>query len=84
MATTTVTAIRDARSKRVSAGAMSHEESFSFFNAAARRYLGISGDEFLRRWDAGEFKGPEFDTRATMVAMLIPMVRPTIARKKSR
>jgi hypothetical protein len=79
-----VTEIRDARCKRVTAGVMSREEANSFFNSAAERYLGISGEEFLRRWDAGNFKGPEFDTGATMVAMLIPMVRPTVARKKSR
>lgn len=81
---TMVTELRDARSEKVSAGAMSREESVSFFNAAAQRHLGISGEEFLRRWDEGYFKGPENDTRATMVAMLIPMVRPTVARKKSR
>jgi hypothetical protein len=31
------------------------EESRAFFDEMARELLGISGDEFLRRWDAGEY-----------------------------
>ncbi|MFP5205367.1 MAG: hypothetical protein ACLGSH_08430 [Acidobacteriota bacterium] len=81
---TIVTDFRDTQFKNGSVDAMSREESLSFFNASAQRYLGITGDEFLRRWDSGYFTGPELDTRATMVAMLIPMVRPKVARKKSR
>lgn len=73
---------RDAYSEKALTDAMSQEEASSFFDAAARRYLNISGKEFLDRWDAGYFSGSCSDTRATRVAMLIPMVRPTIARKK--
>jgi hypothetical protein len=33
---------------------LSREEGIVLFDKAARNKLGISGDEFLRRWDAGE------------------------------
>lgn len=50
-------------------------ESWALFDDAARHYLGISGEEFLRRWDAGAYAGPAEDTRVTTVAMLMPFVR---------
>jgi hypothetical protein len=31
------------------------EEGREQFDRAARRRMGISGDEFIRRWDAGEY-----------------------------
>lgn len=31
------------------------EEGEQVFDRLARRRLGMSGEEFLRRWDAGEF-----------------------------
>ena len=31
------------------------EEGRAQFDAAARRIMGISGDEFIRRWNAGEY-----------------------------
>ena len=31
------------------------EESRAFFDEKARQLLGISGEEFLRRWNAGEY-----------------------------
>ncbi|MGH2532145.1 MAG: hypothetical protein ACRDJW_07525 [Thermomicrobiales bacterium] len=34
---------------------LSDEEAHALFDAKARRVMGISGDEFLRRYDAGEF-----------------------------
>ena len=32
------------------------EEGRAAFDAAARKWMGISGEEFIRRWDAGEYK----------------------------
>jgi hypothetical protein len=58
-------------------------EASSIFDATAKRYLGISGSEFLARWDAGVYRNSELKSRAMRVAMLIPMVRLTSARKKS-
>lgn len=40
------------------------EEGRELVDQAARKYLHMSGDEFLRRWDAGEFR--DQDTPAVM------------------
>ena len=34
---------------------LNYEESQAFFDEKARELLGISGAEFLRRWNAGEY-----------------------------
>jgi hypothetical protein len=34
---------------------LTDEESCADFDAEARRVMGMSGEEFLRRYDAGEF-----------------------------
>ncbi len=58
---------------------LSDDEARKEFEAAARQWLGISGEEFLRRWDAGEYR-EVFDDEdhygVLMVATLIPWVRP--------
>lgn len=51
------------------------EEGREIFDAAAQRHLGISGDEFLRKWDAGEFADDPDRPEVIEVAMLIPLVR---------
>jgi hypothetical protein len=54
------------------------EESRAFFDRQAQRLMGISGEEFLRRYDAGEFAAPQDDRqqRAVMkLAMLAPFGR---------
>jgi hypothetical protein len=58
---------------------LDEDEAREAFDAEARKWLGISGDEFLRRWDAGEYRGIEDDADHPHVigmAMLIPLVRP--------
>lgn len=55
------------------------DEARDEFDAQARKWLGLSGDEFLRRWDAGEYRGIEDDAdhpHVMSMAMLIPLVRP--------
>jgi hypothetical protein len=42
---------------------LSENETRQYFDGETRRELGISGDEFLRRWDAGEYR-PIPDTPA--------------------
>ena len=54
------------------------EESRQFFDEQARKALGMSGDEFLRRWDAGEFDAIADDPdhpEIMHLAMLIPFAR---------
>lgn len=38
---------------------LSPEEGRAFFDETSRELLGISGEEFLRRWDAGEYEDLE-------------------------
>jgi len=51
------------------------EEGREIVDRAARRELGMSGKEFLRRWDAGEIEDPD-RPEILRVAMLLPFVRP--------
>jgi hypothetical protein len=57
---------------------VTREEGLALFDQQARKTLGISGDEFLRRWDEGVYQ-PVPDTpegRAIgRLAMLIPFAR---------
>jgi hypothetical protein len=50
------------------------EEGFQLLDAAARRYLHISGEEFLRRWDNGDYAN-EDTTELQRVAVLILAAR---------
>ena len=58
---------------------LSPEESRALFDRKARAILGISGPEFLRRWDAGEYRDLPEDTRENRntrwVVALIPFGR---------
>jgi hypothetical protein len=58
---------------------LSREEGRRLFDRQARRYLGISGEEFLERWDAGEYGDPDDRTKnppgVMQLAMLLPFVR---------
>ncbi len=58
---------------------LSHEDLWAIFDQEARRALGISGDEFLRRWDAGEYDGDDVDEprrRARELEFLMLLVTP--------
>ncbi len=59
---------------------LSYEQGTALLDAEARRRLGMSGDEFLRRWDAGEFT--DLDSRPGLVAvwLLLPFARPEPSR----
>ena len=58
---------------------LSREEGRELFDRQARRYLDMSGDEFLAKWDAGEFGDPDDRTKnppgVMRLAMLLPFVR---------
>lgn len=57
-----------------------HEEGRALFDRHARKALGISGDEFLKRWDAGKYR-PVPDTaegrKVSRLVMLMPFARRT-------
>jgi hypothetical protein len=52
-------------------------EGWEFLDQSARYYLGISGEAFVRRWQAGEYPDPD-GTPAMHVVMALPFagVRP--------
>jgi hypothetical protein len=56
------------------------QEGHELFDYQTRKQLGISSEEFLRRWDAGEYLRLEDPVEARKVqrlAMLIPFARRT-------
>ncbi|MGH3088111.1 MAG: hypothetical protein ACRDSJ_12425 [Rubrobacteraceae bacterium] len=58
---------------------LSREEGRELFDRQARRYLDMTGEEFLKKWDSGEFGDPD-DRRKNppgvmRLAMLLPFVR---------
>jgi hypothetical protein len=54
------------------------EEGRALFEEVARREMSMSGEEFIRRWDRGEFRGidsgPEH-ARLMRLVMLMPFGR---------
>jgi hypothetical protein len=58
---------------------LSREEGRELFDRQARRYLDMSGDEFLFKWDAGAFGDPDDRTKnppgVMRMAMLLPFAR---------
>ncbi|MEX1255011.1 MAG: hypothetical protein WEE64_11800 [Dehalococcoidia bacterium] len=51
---------------------MTAEEGRKLLDRQARRYLGMSGKEFIRKWHAGEFEDPD-QPDVMRVAMLLPL-----------
>ena len=56
---------------------LSEQEAAELFDRICRREMGVSGTEFLRRWDTGDFAGVEVDSVPGLpdVVMALPMVR---------
>jgi hypothetical protein len=57
---------------------LSVEEARALFDREARRLVGLSGDEFLRRYDRGDYAGideDEFGRRVVELSFLIPFGR---------
>jgi hypothetical protein len=53
---------------------LTREQGQDLFDRRARKLLGISGDEFLRRWDSGDFMDSD-DPKVSSLAVLIPFAR---------
>ncbi|MGI9004482.1 MAG: hypothetical protein ACR2GH_23000 [Pseudonocardia sp.] len=45
----------------VEVGQLNEQDALEVFNGIARRELGISGSEFLRRWDTGTYQTTDRD-----------------------
>lgn len=55
---------------------LSPEEGRKLLDEQARRYFDVSGDDFLRDWDAGKYRDRQEDADVASVASLIPFARP--------
>lgn len=55
---------------------LSAEEARKIFDEQAQRNFGINGDEFMRKWKAGEFDDQD-TPEVSRMAMLIPLWNPT-------
>ncbi len=65
---------------RAGSGVLSHEDGQRLFDHQARRTLGISGGEFLRRWDDGVYRvtsDSEEGRKARSLALLLRFARRT-------
>lgn len=54
---------------------LDQEEALLLFDAEARRSLGMTGEEFLRAWGAGEFDDDPDRPEIMRVVMLLPLAR---------
>jgi hypothetical protein len=74
----TVAPTLDKATKKMSS-VLPPEQAVALFDGEARRLAGMSGDEFLKNWDAGEFRDldetPE-GRKIAYLALLIPFGRP--------
>jgi hypothetical protein len=56
------------------------DDARALFDRQARNLVGMSGEEFLRRWDAGEYQGRNLDEdqetrKIAHLVLLIPFGR---------
>ena len=51
---------------------LTNEEFREIFDREARAKLGISGDEFVHRWHAGEY--PDWDPELANLVMMLPFL----------
>lgn len=54
---------------------LDRDEWLALVDRAARRSLKMSGEEFIRRWEAGEFGDPDTDPEVMRIVMLLPSGR---------
>ena len=54
---------------------LSQEDGRRILDEQAQHYLGMSGAEFLRRWDAGEYAENPDRPEVMRLVMLLPLAR---------
>jgi hypothetical protein len=71
--------VKDTSDQGVGWRVVSAEEGRALFDGRARETVGMSGDEFIRRWDAGEFRPVACNTpegrKINRLVMLMPFGR---------
>ena len=48
---------------------------WKLFDRPVHYYLGVSGEEFVARWESGQYKGPDAEPGRMSVVMLLPFAR---------
>ncbi|MGI8553595.1 MAG: hypothetical protein ACR2PL_22835 [Dehalococcoidia bacterium] len=51
------------------------EEGWAYFDRRARWTLGMSGEEFLAKLEAGKFGDPDADRRVMNMVVILPLAR---------
>ena len=59
-----------ARSRTDQLEFLDEEAAHKLFDEIAQRHLGVSGQEFLRRWERGEYRHEQERPEVVFVAML--------------
>lgn len=54
---------------------LSREESRALFDRQAQRYLNVSGEEFIRKFEAGEYGDPDDNPAVMRLVMLLPFAK---------
>ncbi len=54
---------------------LTDEEAYALFDREARRYLGMSGQDFITAWESGKFDADPDQSDVMYVAMLLPLVQ---------
>jgi hypothetical protein len=54
---------------------LSSKEAKAYFDRQARQHLHMTGPEFIRKWDRGQFNGSSDSPAVMRVAMLLPFGR---------
>jgi hypothetical protein len=54
---------------------LTQEEGKALLDTAARRYLGMSADEFIQAWESGKFDEDPDRPDVMYVAMLLPLAK---------
>jgi hypothetical protein len=54
---------------------LTREEGRALLDREARRYLGMSGDEFIEAWESGKFADNPDQSDVMYVALLLPFAR---------
>ena len=54
---------------------LDEREAKEYFDAEARALLGVTGEEFIRRWDAGEYAEDPRHSEIVQLEFMLPFVR---------
>jgi hypothetical protein len=54
---------------------LTEKQSWKLFDRPVHYYLGVSGEEFVARWESGQYKGSASGPGRMSVVMLLPFAR---------